>query len=641
MRITDFKDKAARTKLETNVSFEELMSQIINSSPVAYKEDLRWFKLGAYGDHIENPASGCLRTNANFVAASGAAADYDLEEMTLDEAADVCRAQGIKAFFYTTASHAPDKPRWRGLFPFSREQPAHALDTYVARVNGVLGGVVSEESFNRSQAFFAGRVAGVVFDYRTVDGRCIDEIDGLPEIGRPGGSASGTSGVSGYSRESAYEDIEAGLNLHGAINHLAMIGEPREEIEAAMHASAAKGQDERRWKSRFDEIPRSIRGAERRRERDLQRRLASVAPPPRQEGPGIAPRASVFETITAASLAGKPIPGQKWLAPDLIPAGQPVLLSGDGGLGKSLLALQLGVSVATGGRWLGHFTAQGSVLYLSAEDEVAELHRRLERICCDLSKLHALHIAPMAELDALLVAPVDRRLATTALYDAVAARVEEIRPALVVLDSNADFFGGNEVVRYEVRWFIGQLRKLCHSTGCCVLILSHPSVSGMQSGSGLSGSTHWNNSVRARLYLTKSTDDEADPDERTLEVMKNNRGPLGKRVTIRWNAGAFVPVDGFDDNADPSAPKVSIDDKADAVFLELLRQRRRHNINVTYASAAKVFSDTPGAKGSRLTKRHMAAALNRLVVCGAVEVFDYKNNGRVAKHLRPCEPRVE
>ncbi|OYX46991.1 MAG: hypothetical protein B7Y90_13905, partial [Alphaproteobacteria bacterium 32-64-14] len=466
MIITDFPDKLARTKTETNVSFEAFCQSIINAPPVAYKHDLRWLKPGRFGDHVENPETGCLRTNANLISIGAAIADYDLEEMTLDEAADALRAAGVKAFLHTSASHTPDKPRFRAIMPTSRELDPSAYEALTARVNGVLGGVLSEESFNRSQAFFAGRVAGVVFDYRIVDGAFIDTLTGLPEIGRPGGNASGASG---YTREAAYDDIAAGQELHRAINYLAMIGEPQADIEAAMHGSAAKTDDTRRWEKRMSEVPRSIRGAERRRERALQKMLAGVGTPPRQDTPGKTPRASTFETFTAASLAGKPIPPQEWLARDLIPAGQPVLLSGDGGLGKSLLALQLAVAVSSGGQWLGNFTAIGSVLYLSAEDETAELHRRLSRMTDNLDTLTNLHLAPMAELDPLLVAPDRGRLATTALYDAVAARVEEVRPALVVLDSNADFFGGNEVVRSEVRWFIGQLRKLCHSTGCTVL----------------------------------------------------------------------------------------------------------------------------------------------------------------------------
>lgn len=627
MIITDFPDKLARTKTETDVSFEAFCQSIINAPPVAYKHDLRWLKPGRFGVHVENPTTGCLRTNANLLSIGAAIADYDLEEMTIDEAAEALRAAGVKAFLHTSASHTPDKPRFRAIVPTSRELEPDAYEALTARVNGVLGGVLSEESFNRSQGFYAGRVAGVVFDYRVVDGAYIDTINGLPEIGRPGGNASGASG---YTREAAYEDIEAGRELHRAINYLAMIGETREDIEAAMHASAAKTDDMRRWEKRLSEVPRSIRGAERRRERALQKMLAGVGTPPRQDTPGKTPRATAFETFTAASLAGKPIPPQEWLARDLIPAGQPVLLSGDGGLGKSLLALQLAVAVASGGRWLGQFTATGPALYLSAEDETAELHRRLTRITDDIGKLDRLHLAPMAELDPLLVTPGERgRLNTTALYDAVAARVKEIRPALVVLDSNADFFGGNEVVRSEVRWFIGQLRKLCHSTGCTVLILSHPSVSGMQSGSGLSGSTHWNNSVRARLYLTKPGGEDADRDERLLEVMKNNRGPLGKRVALRWQAGAFVPVDGPGDGV--------TDADVDALFLDLLGKYNRRKSNVSTSAgttyAPTVFAKEDAAKQFKASRKMLEAAMRRLLDAGRVVNVAHRTGADARYHL--------
>jgi RecA-family ATPase len=535
---------------------------------------------------------------------------------------------GIKAFLFTTGSYTPDAPRFRVLLPFGRERTPAERETYVRRANGILGGVLSAESFNMSQAFFAGRVAGVVFDYRVTDGAWIDEVDGLPEIGRPGGNASGALG---YTRAAAYDDIEAGQELHRAINYLCMIGEPREEIEAAMHGSAAKGQDERRWQKRFDEIPRSIRGAERRRKRDLQKTLAGVGTPPRYSSDTPAPRASVFETITAASLAGQPIPPQQWLARDLIPAGQPVLLSGDGGLGKSLLALQLAAAVASGGRWLGDYVQQGAALYMSAEDEIAEIHRRLSWITSDLTTLDRLHLAPMAELDPLLVATDRGKLNTTALYDAVAARVEEIRPALVVLDSAADYFGGNEVVRSEVRWFIGQLRKLCHATGCTVLILSHPSVSGMASGSGLSGSTHWNNSVRARLYLTRpGGGEDADRDERVLEVMKNNRGPLGKRVVMRWSAGAFVAVDNSE-TGDASA-------EADAVFLELLTsytaQQRYANASGGPSYAPTMFAKDEVARKRHVTKSALVASMNRLLRQNRIIVETRKSSGHERRYLR-------
>jgi RecA-family ATPase len=56
------------------------------------------------------------------------------------------------------------------------------------------------------------------------------------------------------------------------------------------------------------------------------------------------------------------------------------LLYGDGGTGKSLLALQLAAATALGVKWIGLQPAHGPVLYLSAEDDLDELHRRLGRV---------------------------------------------------------------------------------------------------------------------------------------------------------------------------------------------------------------------------------------------------------------------
>src|SRR5258707_15601177 len=87
-----------------------------------------------------------------------------------------------------------------------------------------------------------------------------------------------------------------------------------------------------------------------------------------------------------------------------------------------------------------------------------------------------------------------------------------------------------------------------------VLLLSHPSMSGMNSGTGAAGSTAWHNAVRSRLYLTRpvrkpsnlsgdTPDDEGDPDERVLKTMKSNYGAIGGKISLRWDRGVFVRRD--------------------------------------------------------------------------------------------------
>lgn len=70
------------------------------------------------------------------------------------------------------------------------------------------------------------------------------------------------------------------------------------------------------------------------------------------------------EAILAASFAEIPVPPRRWHIDGWIPQRSVTLISGDGGTGKSLLALQLAVATATGRPWLGFDVAVGPVLYV-------------------------------------------------------------------------------------------------------------------------------------------------------------------------------------------------------------------------------------------------------------------------------------
>ena len=54
----------------------------------------------------------------------------------------------------------------------------------------------------------------------------------------------------------------------------------------------------------------------------------------------------------------------------------PQLYSGEGAVGKSLLDLMRSVAHVLGKSWLGKVTEPGPAIYLGAEDEKSELHRR-------------------------------------------------------------------------------------------------------------------------------------------------------------------------------------------------------------------------------------------------------------------------
>lgn len=259
--------------------------------------------------------------------------------------------------------------------------------------------------------------------------------------------------------------------------------------------------------------------------------------------------------FAASDFADLAVPSRKWLVRGLVPSGTVTLLGGDGGTGKSLVALQLAGAVATGRAWLGLPVERGRALFLSAEDDAEELHRRMADIAratgTGLDAFGDLMLCSVAGKDALLAA-LERggTLTRTALFDMLDDTIARDAPSLVVLDTLADLFPGNENDRAQARQFIGMLRGLAIRHQCAVVLLAHPSLSGLSSGSGTSGSTGWNNSVRSRLYLERVVQDgyEPNPDARVLRTMKANYGRTGGEIALTWQDGVFVadaPVRGI------------------------------------------------------------------------------------------------
>ncbi len=328
----------------------------------------------------------------------------------------------------------------------------------------------------------------------------------------------------------------------------------------------------------------------------------------------------------ASSWTGQPIPEREWVVPDMIPNGQVTLLSGDGGVGKSLLALQLAVSVATGSNWIGQpVDKPGKVLVLGAEDDDSEMHRRVASICkaqrVEMADLGNLMVRSLAGEDALLATPSQStgRLTATAFYKRLTEIIGAMKPRLVVLDTLADLFGGNENDRAQARQFVGMLRAWSIKHYLAVVLLAHPSRAGMATGSGDSGSTAWHGSVRSRMYLdtVKVDGQEADTSARVLKTMKANYGPRGGDLRLIWRDGCFSTDDGFD--------AAERDEWAEEIFLDCLDARTAQGRNVSpnrsVSFAPTVFAKLPTACG--LSKREFESAMERLLSRGMIVIREH------------------
>lgn len=350
--------------------------------------------------------------------------------------------------------------------------------------------------------------------------------------------------------------------------------------------------------------------------------------------------------VSAASLAGRPVPPRAWHVPDLIPAGTVSLLGGDGGTGKSTIALMLAVATVTGRPWLGRETARGGALYLSAEDPLDELHRRLTAITkaedVDLADLDRLTLLPLADRDALLAVPDPKTgvLHPTGLLDVLEQRLAEERPGILILDSLADLHSANENDRGTARQLVGLLRGLAIRFETTVLVLAHPSLTGLSSGSGLSGSTAWSNSVRSRLFLERIVENgyEPDPDRRRLVVKKNNYARTGTEIAVRWQSGAFV-AEGAQ-NGGTMLDRLAANAKGERIFLALLgafsAEGRHVNATPGVNYAPATFARDPRAEG--LTKRALETAMGALFASGRIRVEGHGRPSKRRAHIAEVQP---
>lgn len=345
---------------------------------------------------------------------------------------------------------------------------------------------------------------------------------------------------------------------------------------------------------------------------------------PRQNGIGL------FNIIDIRAWEGQPIPERDWVSLNRIPAGNVTLFSGEGGIGKTIVALDSGVSSALElSSWLGAPLNGGTVLAFLCEDDEQELHRRIaalvEYYMVNYSDLvYKLNLISMAGEEDPFMALPDKNdiMRPTKLFQRFREQANDIHARFIIIDNSADVFGGNESDRRQVRQFVGMLRRLASETGAGVLLNSHPSLTGISSGTGLSGSTHWHNSVRSRMYLRapNSGADEAglDPKFRVLEIKKNNYGPSSEKLILRWSNGMFVPVG--------AGQTTETETDVDTLFMRLLDEFTGQGRNVAPARTANnyaptLFAQDPSAKG--VTKLGLERSMARLFALERIRVETY------------------
>jgi RecA-family ATPase len=357
-----------------------------------------------------------------------------------------------------------------------------------------------------------------------------------------------------------------------------------------------------------------------------------------------------LRVIDPCQLHGLPVPERRWLWEGWIPMRAVTLLSGDGGTGKSLLALQLATACATGRPFLGQPVTRCKALVLACEDEADELHRRQDRIndAADIGfpDLRDMQWIARAGLDNVMMTfPADGVAERSPFFDQVRLQAKAMEARLIVLDTAADLFGGNENIRPQVRQFIGALTGLAMECDAAVLLLAHPSQSGKALGTGESGSTAWNNSVRSRLYFTRPAVEKGEPEDRDarhLSRQKSNYAQAGAALPVRYVEGAFAASGGA--ASDDDAWTLDRKREAEAAFLAgveaLQSQNFRNNAHRGQANfAPRAILDKTTA-GQGFTQDELEAAMNRLFRRKRLESVEEGPPSRRRSFIRVVQPQL-
>jgi RecA-family ATPase len=343
----------------------------------------------------------------------------------------------------------------------------------------------------------------------------------------------------------------------------------------------------------------------------------------------------------------EPRPERDWTIRDRVPANQAGLFSGEGGTGKSIIEMMKDVAHVTAKDWLGSMPEPGPAFYLGAEDDQKEIHIRFYDIAAHygvtFKELIAGGLRVLCQLgeDATLCAATGKsgRVETTALYRQIYEAAGDVKPRNISVDTLSRAFAGNEIDRVQVYAFAMHMQALAMVAGGSVTVLSHPSLSGITSGSGISGSTAWHGAFRFRQYLKsgpKNTDDEQQqPDDglRQFEFKKNQYGPLGETILVRYRQGLFLPEPGM-----AGLDKIAREAKADRVFLDLLKRFANEGRNVGDKTTAPnfgpaVFAKEDEAKTAHLRKSDLEAAMRRLFADSKIHVENYGRPSRPASRI--------
>jgi len=392
----------------------------------------------------------------------------------------------------------------------------------------------------------------------------------------------------------------------------------------------------RRWQSRYDEIERAVRSAEKyapdnRKPPQITVNLGLAGSESEPVGDGDNAPASDLVPLDWRALQEVDVEPPTWRIENWLPAGTTTLLAANGGVGKSNLSLQLAVCMAFGYPCVGMQTTQCRVLVLSGEDEARTVHFRVANICADLK----VDMAALA--DRVIVYDLTRSDCVLWRDGGVTARMQwladvvvKTRADVVVIDNASDVFADNENDRTAVRGFMRCLNMIAFETRAAMLLLAHVDKASVRHGAGtesastFSGSTAWNNSARSRWAMTR------EDDAVVLRHEKSNLGPLQGEIKMEFDPHAKV-LRSYGSSPGMAAAAALVRNAHRGAILRLMDEAvgRGVNLSMVMQSNTNVYAVLRNSSAfPRISRREFFNLLGELERSALVKMEDYTKSNR-------------
>lgn len=212
--------------------------------------------------------------------------------------------------------------------------------------------------------------------------------------------------------------------------------------------------------------------------------------------------ATMNRPLTVVRAADIRIPEQTptlWLIEHLWSSGAVGVIGGAPKCGKSWLALELAVAVASGRPCLGHFAvpATGPVLLYAAEDTPLQVRQRIEQLCLART-------APFATLELGLILEPTLRIDRPQDIDRLRTTLARQHYRLLILDPYVRLQAADENNATEVAAILATLRELSRTFSLALLLVHHARKSSSDAaGQALRGSSDFHAWGDSNLYLRR------------------------------------------------------------------------------------------------------------------------------------------